>query len=221
MGVYSGMSSNRQTWDYVTCYVAGTLISTPGGLTPIERLKIGDQVCTQDSGAQRIRWIGCSRAQGLAKLAPIRIAAHALGKNLPSHDLWVSRQHRMLLRSKVAERMFGTSEILVPAIKLVGHEGIDIVPTNAEVACYHLKLDRHEIIFAENAPSETLHLGKHAMAAMSPEAVAELRSLFPCQFEGTPVYAREVHDGRRAKKLVERHVANGKQLVDSDSLSLR
>jgi DNA gyrase subunit A len=35
------------------CFVAGTLVSTPGGLVPIEALNVGDQVYTQ-TGVQRV-----------------------------------------------------------------------------------------------------------------------------------------------------------------------
>ena len=34
------------------CFVAGTLVATPGGLQPIEYLQVGDRVLTQTSGTR-------------------------------------------------------------------------------------------------------------------------------------------------------------------------
>jgi hypothetical protein len=47
-----------------------------------------------------------------------------LGANLPSSDLLVSQQHRILVSSKVVQRMFGTDEVLVSANSLIGMNGI-------------------------------------------------------------------------------------------------
>ena len=152
----------------VVCFCAGTLIRTPEGSTPIENLSEGDLVETHDNGAQEIKWIGTRRinfdkpeAQD-EKLRPIRITAGALGSNLPARDLWVSRQHRMLISSKVSERMFGETAVLVPAIKLIELPGIFIDQDIETVEYFHLLFDRHEVIFAEGAPSESLFTGPEA-----------------------------------------------------------
>ena len=58
-------------------------------------------------------------------LRPITIKAGALGNMTPSTDQSVSRQHRALVRSAIAERMFGTQEILIAANQLVALGGID------------------------------------------------------------------------------------------------
>jgi hypothetical protein len=39
------------------CFVAGTLIATPSGAVPVERLRPGDLVATWDEGAQPVRWV--------------------------------------------------------------------------------------------------------------------------------------------------------------------
>ena len=48
----------------------------------------------------------------------------ALGNGLPRRDLLVSRQHRMLVRSSIAGRMFGDKEVLVAAHHLTALPGV-------------------------------------------------------------------------------------------------
>lgn len=209
----SGLAGDRQSWNFLTCYCLGTRILTPSGDVPIEQLTVGDQVTTRDRGAQPIRWIGTATVRAEGKLAPIRIAAGALGIGLPIRDLYVSRQHRMLLVSKIAERMFGSSEILVPAIKLVGVRGIEIDTRPREVSYCHLLLDTHEVIYAEGAPSESLLTGPGTLAALEREMVEELRAILPEALEKAGISARPIVQNRRLRTLIRRSESNAQALV--------
>ncbi len=209
--------------DDFVCFAAGTRIVTCGREVAVEDLSVGDAVFTMDNGFQTIRWIGSKRlgADALArnpKLRPIRIAAGALGEGLPEQDLTVSPQHRLLLRSKVAARMFGGHEVLVPAIKLVGLPGIEQLTGCTEVTYWHFLLDRHEVVLANGAPTESLFTGPEALKAVSPEARAEIEALFPEIAEAgyRPVPARPIpKTGKQVSQLVARHVKNDMALVDS------
>ncbi|MBQ1203957.1 MAG: Hint domain-containing protein, partial [Loktanella sp.] len=163
---FLGLAAVRQVGNFLTCYVAGTTIKTPAGGRLIEELQLGDLVDTLDHGPQPIRWIGKSTVKGTGKLAPVRITAGALGLNQPDRDLLVSRQHRVMLSSKICERMFGMTEMLVPAIKLVGLPGVDVAETGDDVTYYHLMTDAHEVIFAQGVASETLLTGAQALIAL-------------------------------------------------------
>lgn len=210
----AGLNADRQVWStVVTCFTPGTPILTPDGERMIETLAAGDLVVTRDHGAQPIRWIGRTRTRAAGKLAPVRISAGALGDGLPARDIRVSRQHRMMLRSRVAERIFGEEEILVPAISLVGQPGIEVATDAPEVEYLHILLDRHEIVFAAGAPSETLFAGPHAREAMGPEAVEEIETLFPGILDKSAVPARPLHRGPKVRKMLERHQSNAKALV--------
>ena len=198
----------------VVCFTAGTLIETALGPQPIESLKVGDLVLTADHGLQPVRWIGrrCLGSEALAakpRLRPVRIKAGALGEGLPERDLLVSRQHRVLIRSKIAVRMFDTAEILVPAIKLTEVPGIFV---DEEVDCveyFHLLFDRHQIIYAEGAAAESLFTGPEALKAIGAEAREELFLLFPeiARPDHAPTPARLMPSGKRQKRLVVRHMA--------------
>lgn len=206
-----------------TCFTTGTLIETDRGLRPVHLLRVGDLVRTRDHGMQPLRWLGgrqlsCGDLGANPRLHPVRIAAGALGPGLPVRDLVVSPQHRMLVRSVIAERMTGSAEVLIAAIHLVGHPGITRMQAQGGVGYWHLMFDRHEIVFAEGAEAESLYLGPMALAAMTREAVEELRALFPemVSAEGAaepPPTARPVMRGKPVRKLIERQVRNLKPLV--------
>ena len=67
------------------------------------------------------------------KLKPIVIRKDSLGPNFPTRDLTVSPQHRILVRSRIAKRMFDAQELLVPANKLTGFDDIDVIHDNPRV----------------------------------------------------------------------------------------
>lgn len=206
---FSGLAGTREDWNFVTCYLAGTHIETADGPRPIEELRVGDKVRTRDHGLQEIRWIGQSKVKGHGKLAPVRIMAGSLGSDCPTQDLLVSRQHRMLISSKVCARMFGSDEILVPAIKLTTLPGVFVEESVQDITYFHLMTDAHEVIYAEGAPSETLLTGPQAVNALSPEALEELEAIFPDVLKVSPVPARPIQRDKRIGKLLDRHIKNG------------
>jgi hypothetical protein len=176
-------SDNQQ---FVTCFVSGTEIMTRDGPVAVDRLQIGDLVRTADHGFQAIRWIGTStfRASDLAanaNLRPVRIRAGALGAGLPSRDLWVSRQHRMVVSCAAAKRMFDRPKVFITAIKLTGLAGITVDPDLCDRSYFHIMFDRHEVIFAEGAPTESFLIGPFALAGLQPEARTALLGALPAQ----------------------------------------
>ena len=212
---FSGLSGIRETWNFVTCYVAGTLIETEVGPRPIDALLVGERVVTRDHGLQEIKWIGKSTLNASGKLAPVQFAAGALGNGQPSRDLLVSRQHRMLVSSPVCQRMFDTPEILVPAIRLTDLPGVFVHETNEAVTYYHLMTDQHEIIYAEDTPSETLLSGPQAIEALPRAALEELLAIFPNILEELPTPARPIERSKRINRLIARHQSNNMPLVSS------
>ena len=201
----------------IPCFTAGTRIHTPKGYVDIGTLRVGDSVTTADWGAKPIRWIGRRRLDQRemsrnAGLRPVRILAGALGQNLPKRDLLVSRQHRMLVSSRVAERMFGRHEVLISAIKLTALPGIFVDQDVPQVEYIHLLFDDHHLLLAEGAPSESLYLGSEAQKALSPEGRAEIERLFP-DLQGRSENnepARYVPPGHLQKRLITRHAKNEK-----------
>jgi hypothetical protein len=143
------------------CFTPGAMIRTPEGERPVESLQVGDLVITRDHGAQPIRWVGQRTLPGFGPFAPICFAAEALGSDRP---LRVSPQHRMLVRGWRAELFAGETEVLVAAVHLVNGRSVVRAPC-PEVTYVHFMLDRHEIVLAEGAETESLDPAGAAAAA--------------------------------------------------------
>jgi hypothetical protein len=197
-----GMHADLQTWDYAVCFSAGTKIRTPEGDIAIEALGPGSFVVTRDNGVQKIRWVGRQLHEPKEGAFPVRIVAGALGNGYPTRDLVVSRQHRILLRGDVLENILGVRETLVPAIKLVGIEGIYEDHSFDRIAYFHLLLDRHEILFANGAEAESLLLGPVASNCLSPEALEDLSQAVPDWHTGRMQPATALADNIDTQRMV-------------------
>lgn len=209
---YSGVYNDVEQDAFITCFAAGTLIATKQGLKNIARLCVGDKVCTMDHGFQPIRWIGARRVRALGAFAPIKIAAGALGQGLPVRDLRVSPQHRILVRSKIAQRIFGCSEVLLAAKKMLKIPGVSVAEDGGYVTYWHFLFDRHEIVFSEGAATESFYTGPEALNALDDAGRAEIFALFPelAQSSGLCRPARPIAQGKQQKQLMARHQKNGR-----------
>lgn len=202
----------------IVCFAAGTLIRTDKGDIAVEALRVGDMVWTRDNGFQPLRWAGVSHLDAIdlaanPKLLPIRIKAGALGVNMPAADLIVSPQHRMLIRSAIAQRMFGALEVLVPAKHLTELPGIDVDASVTSITYHHLMFDAHEVVVSNGAGSESLYPGAQALRALGAEAVAEIEAIFPGVLMASPQTARPFARGAKVRQMVSRHVANKQPLA--------
>ncbi|MDP3861240.1 MAG: Hint domain-containing protein [Phaeovulum sp.] len=175
--------SNIENISQVPCFTPGALIETKVGPVPVELLRIGQKVLTRDSGYQSIRWIGrrALAARDLAAnpgLQPVLISAGALGNGLPSADLLVSPQHRMLFSRPRADLLFGEAEVLVAALHLVGRRGIARARRDS-VTYLHIMFDAHEIILADGAWTESFQPGDGVLAGLDGPQRDELFAVFP------------------------------------------
>ncbi|PKP70845.1 MAG: hypothetical protein CVT82_05085 [Alphaproteobacteria bacterium HGW-Alphaproteobacteria-4] len=161
--------------DAFVCFAAGTLIDTAAGPRPVESLMPGDLVPTLDHGLQPLRWVGQRRVSGRGKMAPVRFAIGAMGN---ARALRLSPQHRVLLGGWRAELLFGSTQVLVPALHLINDTSIRRAPCDA-VTYAHLLFDRHEIIRASGMLSESFYPAACGMALLDEPTRAEVLDLFP------------------------------------------
>jgi Ca2+-binding RTX toxin-like protein len=161
----------------VVCFSKGTMILTEKGDVPIERLSPGDLVITRDNGPQPLVWVA-SRKLGTAdlaqapKLRPIRIAPELIGAHAP---LIVSPQHAVLFRTD------GGDETLIRATHLARMRGgkARVMQGCRSITYFHLAFERHQIIFANGAATESFYPGPQAVQGLAMNARTELAALFP------------------------------------------
>lgn len=217
-----GSNYSSVAYPNVPCFGMGTMIDTATGPRRVETLRPGDLVLTRDRGPQPLRWQGGSHvtAEGLEmrpNLRPILIRKGALGAGSPGRDLVVSPQHRVLVRSRIAHRLFEDGEILVAAKHLIGLPGIEVTTPLDGITYHHLLFDRHEIVRSDGAWSESLFTGPEALKAVSDAARREIFALFPELADGqVPQPARRLLTGREARQLADRQRRNRsrRQLVE-------
>ncbi len=131
------------------CFMAGTRIISHRGEVAVESLQIGDSLKTLHAGYQKIKWIGTRSydgrfIEGNKAALPICIKCHAIDNNIPARDLFVSPGHGVCVDG-----------VLIRAARLVN--GVSVVQAErvSRVTYYHIEMETHEIIFAENCPAET------------------------------------------------------------------
>ncbi|MGD1926395.1 MAG: Hint domain-containing protein [Paracoccaceae bacterium] len=208
------------------CFAPGTLILTEHGEVPVEDLWPGDRFVTADRGLQTLRWIGRRKVTfdaGNARAGkdkPIEFKAGALGGGLPRRRLIVSPQHRIVLAGKTVLAKHGMHEVLALAKGLTRLEDVRVMKGKRAVEYYSLLFDRHEIIFAEGAPTESFRPGHIALADFAPEHREEIYAIYPGLRDdpralGPP--ARPIVSRQEAEALVReiRVERNVKDLVDS------
>jgi len=180
----SGGAAGDRAGGGVICFTPGTRLLTPEGPKLIETLRPGDLIQTKDNGPQEILWRGSRRMSGarlyaMPHLRPVRFRAGALGQGRPDEDLWVSPQHRMLLKGAAARALFNSDEVLVAAEDLVNDHSITVDASLREVTYIHLLLDRHNVIFANGMETESFHPSNTALDTIDPQDRARLLALLP------------------------------------------
>ncbi len=178
----AGAGASRRP-PHTPCFVAGSRIATAEGPVAIETLRVGDRVLTRDNGYRPIRWIG-GREFGAGALAdfpelrPVRIARGAFGADVPSADLMVSPQHRMLLAGAQAAGHGDETEILAAATDLVTL-GLASVEEVRSVTYYHVMFDAHEIVWANGCWSESFLPEAAALDGLHDAQLREILTIFP------------------------------------------
>ena len=173
---FIGVQAQHFTYDNtgVVCFGKGTAIRTPRGDVLVEDLRVGDLVTTMDNGPQKIRWINtrsydAGQMQKGSHLHPVLIKRGTFGAE---RDLLVSQQHGVLVGQ--SGDSFARAKHLADAAK-----GVRIAKGKKTVTYVHLMFDDHQVIFAENVPSESFYPGPMALTQMSKPHRAAFSKVLP------------------------------------------
>lgn len=204
------------------CFGGETHLRGPSGPIRAQDVRAGDRLWTLRGGFQPVVWafqrtLSAAHLAACPHLRPISIAAGALGLGLPRRRLLVSRQHRMLVDSKIAQRVCGQEQVLIPAFRLLALPGIAEETDPGDVTYVHVLLDEHHILDAEGAPAESLLAGPVALHAMTSAARAELAEILPDAFDALkhPTTACIVPEPNAQKDIAQRHAENDQPILQT------
>ena len=93
------MVGRHPVLEHQACFPAGTLVSLRRGLTPIERVRAGDEALTR-AGWRRVEWAGQTDVAGCAT---VRTASGRVLRATPDHRVWVVDQGWTNIRDLVPE----------------------------------------------------------------------------------------------------------------------
>lgn len=165
------------------CFGRGTLILTSHGEVPIEDLAIGEMVMTTN-GALPVRWVGRrtikrnAAASWHPSVLPVRVARFAIDDQTPQRDLYLSQGHSLFVDG-----------LLIPVKHLVNERSIAIdhvARLSKTIEYFCVKLDTHQVIFAEGTAAETFRYDGGQIAW---DNLAEYHALYGHEHEVMPAFA--------------------------------
>ncbi len=161
----------------IPCFTPGIMIATDRGEVAVEDIRPGDMVLTADNGYQPVRWTGSRSLTQLdlarhPELRPVVIRKNAFGNR---RTIRVSPQHAFAVLGKGREHLIRAKH----AAEAMGGQVARVDRRCEQVTYIHIMFDRHEVIFAEGAPTESFYPGPMALNALDRPALNELLMLFP------------------------------------------
>jgi hypothetical protein len=130
----------------------GARIRAARGEVRVETISPGDEVVVLRDGVETIEpvkwvghtWVDIARHRHAEDVAPIHIRKDAIADNQPATDLLLSPEHCLILNG-----------MCVPVKLLVNGGSIFSERDHAPFTYYHIELERHGILLAENTPAES------------------------------------------------------------------
>jgi Hint domain len=145
---------DKRKGDDIHCLLRGTTIKTADGDRKIEELVIGDLLPTMFGGLRAVRWIARypfkksdPSKPWVKAVLPVLVARSALAPGIPHTDLYLTGEHALFIDG-----------VLIPVGNLINGTTIKLHQAHEhdELEYFNIKLDSHDVIYAEGAPVETL-----------------------------------------------------------------
>ena len=145
------LPSNPNLANPAPCYVTGTRIRVLRGRivsdVTVEQLVEGDIAITASGKPRPICWVGSRSYVGLTAPrhdCPVRFRAGAIADGIPTRDLLVSPDHALWIDG-----------LFVAAGHLVNGTSITRGKAIADLTYWHVELDSHDLLLAENTLAES------------------------------------------------------------------
>ncbi len=163
----------------------GANIRTPCGARRIELVRPGDLIVTRDNGLQPVRLIWSREIRKVEftanpAAAPIHLNPRAVGPMMPSQDITVAPDHRILVPGYRLQGQEDTTSCLVAAAQLARSSDAAYADTSARVnRFYTLVFDSPQVFACDGLPVESFQAGAKQIAQLKANLRGELVALFP------------------------------------------
>ncbi|WP_317056639.1 Hint domain-containing protein [Roseovarius rhodophyticola] len=151
----------------IPCFTQGVKIETELGALDVADIAAGTRVQTLDHGLQEVLChfitpVSLARLVTSPKLWPVVVSDKTTG----CKDLWVSRDHRILVRDPLIGLCFGYEEMLAPAAEF-GRSRLNPERWPGGIQYHHLLFETHQIIRANGQWVESFFPGREAIQRLS------------------------------------------------------
>lgn len=158
----------------------GANLRTPCGPRRVENVRPGDMIVTRSNGLQAVRLVWRRKlipeeVATTPKLAPIRLKPRALGPMMPSHDLLLAPDHRLLIPGWRLADWPDETPVLVEAAEIAGTSDAAYVDRSGDdVTFYQFVFDTPQVLNVNGLPVASLSPDAEVIAALG---LAERESL--------------------------------------------
>lgn len=139
----------------------GTLVMSDNGFRPVEALRLGDIIMTEQNGPQPIRWIVSEECPTVGATKPIRLRAPYFGLG---RDVVLAASQQVQLPGAHPDYLLGKDRVLVEVGQLLAHPGAQFEDQHATHTQYQILLDMPDCINACGLWLESLYVGQLAEA---------------------------------------------------------
>lgn len=140
---------------------SGTVVQTRDGQVNIERLSLGDEVLTANSGYKPVQWIVQQDLPAQGAYAPIGLRAPYLGLD---QDIIVAPHQHMLITGAEAEYLFGQDSVLIKAKHLPATMRKPIDPNARSQKYFQIVLDCYDCICLSGGWGESTYVNGSPLA---------------------------------------------------------
>lgn len=155
--VFAALSTDIEPIGPSPTLALNTSVATPWGYQAIHKLRRGDLVTTQNSGAVPVLNRIERTVPALGSFRPIRLRAPYFGL---LQDVIAAPDQRLIMRGTEVEYNFGKEAVLVPARHLLNGHAAQYEPSGSLVTYTQVLLPAHEEILAAGSPVESLYIGR-------------------------------------------------------------
>ncbi len=140
--------------------VADSIILTLDGEKRVGDIRVGDRVITRDSGTAVVKRVDTQHITTRA----VRIKAGSLGHTRPERDVTLPADQQILVRDWRAKALFGATQAMVPAARLVDGEFVTLLE-GCEMTLFTLGFERTHVLYVDGLELASEALSDVAQAA--------------------------------------------------------